>query len=259
MSTETSTRDAETVVDRKGKRKADESAGEEQDGSADALPEGSTERVKSSQASKSKSTKARLKKGRVADLRREEEDDSQLSNQPPDPGTPARSSRAIPINTQETPAIQRNLAMRAGLGHGAPPGTPGSARRTSSDMRGRRGSSIGNGMEGTHVGLTAPTILQADHSFHPVALPHPSLPSNTLYRHIKADDPPAVRFRTLVAWSAHRVKDKAEAESSNASSAVRAAASSVMDSLISDLMEKRIDLGWQAVDPANVGLLLFSA
>ena len=59
-------------------------------------------------------------------------------------GTP-RKQTSVPTNTQETPAIRRNQAMRAGLG---PPGTPGSIVRRSSSERGRRGSSIGNGFEG---------------------------------------------------------------------------------------------------------------
>lgn len=53
-------------------------------------------------------------------------------------------------------------------------------------------------------------------------------------------------------WSAHRLKEAMESETRTASAAVRAAASSVMDSLIADLVEKRIDLSWQAVDPADV-------
>lgn len=141
---------ADPVFDRKGKRKAEESAGDHQETSGlaavDTAP--TSQHSKSTQSEHAKSsTKAKPKKGRVAELSREDLEESQPS-QPPDPGTPGRSSMDIPVNTQETPAIKRNLAMRAGLGHGAPPGTPGSARRSSSDMRGRRGSSIGNGLEG---------------------------------------------------------------------------------------------------------------
>lgn len=248
----TSTKVAETVIDRKGKRKADESEGEEQDISIDST----TQRLKSSQPTKLVSAN-KPKKGRVAELSREDQEDSQPS-QPPDPGTPGRSSSStnVPINIQETPAIQRNLAMRAGLGHGLPPGTPGSARRSSGDMRGRRGSSIGNGLEGAlqnnddfcAIGLTLPAF--------DTALPHPSLPSTTLYRHIKADDPPAVRFRTLVTWSAHRLKEASEAQSRTAPTDVRAAVSAVMDNLIADLVEKRINLSWQAADPTEVSARL---
>lgn len=134
------------VVDRKGKRKADESAGEEQ---AEGGPAGATGSQSTRLAQDAKSTKAKPKKGRVAELSREDLDEPQQQpDQPPDPGTPGRTSKHIPVNTQETPAIQRNLAMRAGLGNGAAPGTPGSSRRSSGDMRGRRGSSIGNGLEG---------------------------------------------------------------------------------------------------------------
>lgn len=61
-----------------------------------------------------------------------------------------------------------------------------------------------------------------------------------------------MRFRTLVTWSAHRLKESSESQSSTASPAVRAAVSSVMDSLIADLVEKRIDLSWQAADPVEV-------
>ena len=89
-----------------------------------------------------------------------------------------------------------------------------------------------------------------------IALPHPSLPSETLYKHIKADDPPAVRFRTLVTWSAHRLKEASEAQSRAAPTDVRAAVSAVLDSLIADLMEKRIDLSWQAADPPEVSACL---
>ena len=110
--------------------------------------------------------------------------------------------------------------MRAGM----PPGTPGSlARRSSADMRGRRGSSIGNGFE---------------------ALPHPSLPSDTLYRHIKTDDPPAIRFRTLVTWAAHRMKDRLLEASVNSSKNTRDKAMRSLDGMISDIVEKRIDLTW---------------
>jgi len=78
------------------------------------------------------------------------------------------------------------------------------------------------------------------------------LPSDTLYRHIKADDPPAVRFRTLVTWSAHRLKEASETQSRTASTEVRSAVSSIMDKLIADLVEKRIDLSWQAADAEEV-------
>lgn len=89
------------------------------------------------------------------------------------------------------------------------------------------------------------------------ALPHPSLPSDTLYRHIKADDPPAVRFRTLVTWSAHRLKEASQAQSRTASTEVRTAVSAIMDNLIADLVEKRINLSWQAADPKLVSLISY--
>lgn len=148
LSDAASPKPAEAVIDRKGKRKAEESAGEETD-AATALGGPSSQSTTSAQSSRVPA-KAKLKKGRVAELSREDLEDAQPL-QPPDPGTPGRpisSSTQVLIHTQETPAIQRNLAMRAGLGFGIPPGTPGSARRSSSDMRGRRGSSIGNGFEG---------------------------------------------------------------------------------------------------------------
>lgn len=241
------------VVDRKGKRKAEDSAGEDQEEARTAV-DANSQSKRSTQVAKS--TKSKLKKGRVAELSREDLDDTQRPNQPPDPGTPGRTSKSIPVNTQETPAIQRNLAMRAGLGNGAPPGTPGSSRRSSGDLRGRRGSSIGNGLEGELLSSRPSDSIRSILTFVPMctALPHPSLPSNTLYRHIKADDPQPVRFRTLVTWSAHRLKEAMESETRTGAAAVRAAASSVMDSLIADLVEKRIDLSWQAVDPADVCL-----
>jgi hypothetical protein len=129
------------VVDRKGKRKADDSL--------ETLPEVSQDTASQKTGlPKAKGSRNKTKKGRVTELTQQGNQDAHQA-QPPDPGTPDRSeSTHIPINTQETPAIQRNLAMRAGLGSNVPPGTPGTSRRSSSDMRGRRGSSIGNGLEG---------------------------------------------------------------------------------------------------------------
>lgn len=82
------------------------------------------------------------------------------------------------------------------------------------------------------------------------AIPHPSLPTNTLYRHIKADDPPAIRFRTLVTWSLHRLKEgmRAKLQDTQSDPAVRQAAVKIADALIKDVAEKRIDLSWAPED-----------
>lgn len=132
------------VTDRKGKRKADETPSD--------IDSEAARRQEVAALDHGKPTRPRTKKGRVAELSREDLDEQGGSSQSAAPaGTPARSSTRIPVNTQETPAIQRNVAMRAGLtGLGLPlsTGTPGSStRRASTDRRGNRGSSIGNGFE----------------------------------------------------------------------------------------------------------------
>ena len=81
-----------------------------------------------------------------------------------------------------------------------------------------------------------------------VAVPHPSLPTNTFYRHIKADDPPAIRFRTLATWTAHRIKDGLEAKAKDDPSAMRKAAVGIAEALIKDLVEKRVDVSWTPED-----------
>lgn len=84
------------------------------------------------------------------------------------------------------------------------------------------------------------------------------MPTNTLYRHIKADDPPAIRFRTLLTWSVHRLKENIEAKAKEEPrSADGKAAVAIAEALIKDLAEKRIDVSWQPEESAaQVSLLL---
>jgi len=152
-----------------------------------------------------------------------------------EPGTPPTT---VPVYSQETPAIQRNQAMRAGV---PIPGTPGSAsRRVSGDLRGRRGSSIGNGFEGSW--LTTFNVKVA--KLYCTALPHPSIPSNTLHKHIRTTDPPAIRFRTLATWSMHRLKETLEIESKGYPNSIRDGARKAMETIINDLAEKKLSLTW---------------
>ena len=85
-----------------------------------------------------------------------------------------------------------------------------------------------------------------------LALPHPSLPTNTLHKHIKADDPPAIRFRTLVTWSMHRLRESMEQNSNSHSLALREAARQALAATIKDLAEKRVDLSWTPEHVARV-------
>lgn len=152
-------------VDRKGKRKADpaipsasSNESRQQDSRPTAVAEGGKERSKQERA------KAKGRKD-------ESQDGCQLQDTAERSRTPTRyvDKEDVPMASQETPAIRRNQAFRAGLG--PPPGaTPGTlARRASGELRGRRGSSIGNGFEGecapwdgiccrTHAQLSPPYV-----------------------------------------------------------------------------------------------------
>ena len=85
-----------------------------------------------------------------------------------------------------------------------------------------------------------------------LALPHPSLHASTLHKHIKADDPPAIRFRTLMTWSMHRLKKSMEHDGKSYSLGLREAAKQALAETIKDLAEKRVDLSWTPADVASV-------
>ncbi|KAL7010417.1 hypothetical protein EMMF5_000441 [Cystobasidiomycetes sp. EMM_F5] len=59
------------------------------------------------------------------------------------------------------------------------------------------------------------------------------------------DDPPVIRFRTLVTWSSHRLKESLD-QSKSTSDSVRRKASKALEGLIADLAEKRLDFSWNS-------------
>ena len=85
-----------------------------------------------------------------------------------------------------------------------------------------------------------------------LALPHPSLHASTLHKHIKADDPPAIRFGTLITWSTPCLKESIQHGSKRYSLDLREAARQALAETIKDLAEKRVDLRWMPADVASV-------
>lgn len=92
------------------------------------------------------------------------------------------------------------------------------------------------------------------------ATPHPSLPDNTLYRHIDANEPPPIRFLTLVSWAARRFNDDLTASipaaplfpssSSTSDQAIsiedraKRKAAQAISQFIDDVCNKRVDVNW---------------
>lgn len=102
----------------------------------------------------------------------------------------------MPLVMAETPMQIKNKHFRqtgrrddSSEGDLVESGSSSSSRRASgasTDRRGGRASSIGNGHE---------------------ALPHPRVPSDCLHRHIQLDLPPIVRCRTLLSWTSQKADD----------------------------------------------------
>jgi hypothetical protein len=71
-----------------------------------------------------------------------------------------------------------------------------------------------------------------------IALPHPSVQDATLFRHIDASEPAAIRLLTLLNWSARRQLERTPAPATE----VDLAASSIIDAFLSDLTSKQINV-----------------
>lgn len=136
----------------------------------------------------------------------------------------------------------RNIAFRAGeLGTPATGGR--SVRRSSVKGSGRRGSSIGGGFEGEFSLLSAAfkgTRQDVDPRFF-VAVPHPQVPDDKLYRSTDGSEPLARRLRSIFSWTAQRQRDKVF-PSSTPSDPAQAFAKEIVDSFITDICESRLDV-----------------
>lgn len=99
-------------------------------------------------------------------------------------------SRPVYAPAVDTPKNRHNKSYREGIP--ATPGTAGaprSARRTSTDNRGKRASAIGSGFE---------------------AAPHKNVPNDRLFRHAGgAEVPLAHRMRSVLSWASQRHRDAA--------------------------------------------------
>ncbi|KAI5476587.1 Mtw1 kinetochore complex, DSN1 [Pseudohyphozyma bogoriensis] len=139
-----------------------------------------------------------------------------------DDTTPPRDDRQTTlaaIHAAETPVQMRNVALRTGTA---------SAKRTSS-------------VPGSHGGGRG-SINRASRMGEQEAVPHPSVPTDKLYRSTSADDPIAERIRAVVSWTAQRQRDKLfPAPSSASSSAAETLAKRVINSFIADLPKREVD------------------
>ncbi|ORX63489.1 hypothetical protein K493DRAFT_13727 [Basidiobolus meristosporus CBS 931.73] len=93
-------------------------------------------------------------------------------------------------------------------------------RRSSFARRGKRASSIGSGF---------------------VALPHPSIRTEELYRHISPEMPDPIRMKQLLIWCARRAmdsqKDRGDTEAFNI-------AKTIQENLISMLIKNEVNTSW---------------
>ncbi|KAK9384070.1 Mis12-Mtw1 protein family-domain-containing protein [Kockiozyma suomiensis] len=121
----------------------------------------------------------------------------------------------------DTPMIRRNKELRQQQ----------SNRRSSLGMRGKRASSLSNGL---------------------VAVPHQDIKSDEFHKHLDADLPDPHRMRQLLSWCAHRVleqdkeDDKKKKQKRNASqqSPATAIARVIEEELLKDLADGRISTSW---------------
>jgi hypothetical protein len=150
-----------------------------------------------------------------------------------------RDLSGVAIAGAETPMIVRNAALRRG--------EPGSSRRASLDKRGRRVSSIRSGFDGSLEVLKFVDCVCADTTRILLATPHPSLPDNTLYRHIDGSDAPAIRMRRLVAVAGRRLRERYEASvplSPSDRTRVQKATLEVMERFIRSVVKAQVDVSW---------------
>lgn len=130
----------------------------------------------------------------------------------------------IPLSTRDTPMIRKNKELRQ-------QSRAGGHRRSSSGLRGKRASSIGNGFR---------------------AVPHPDIDARDFYKHIADDLPDPLRMRQLLAWCARRAFDeqkvrldaappeKGQVMDRNAATIAQV----VKQEVLMDLIESRIETSW---------------
>ncbi|KAH8918583.1 hypothetical protein BT69DRAFT_1285567 [Atractiella rhizophila] len=142
---------------------------------------------------------------------------------------PAEFSQEVTV--AETPKIRRNAALRGegGPKRGARGGNDGGVgkgeRRSSLDLRGKRASSIGSGFD---------------------VPPHPAIDDASLYRHLNITDPPAIKFRALVAWGGMRKRDNLSTipPSTAMTEKAKKVALKAIEGHLERVTSKKVDLSW---------------
>lgn len=140
----------------------------------------------------------------------------------PTPKSQSRSQQ-IMLPLSDTPIIKKNKEMRK---------QKSGVRRSSLGNRGKRASSIGNGL---------------------VAVPHPAVSPQEFYKHLDSDLSEPHRMRQLLIWSLKRVMEKQKptfeqikldptmsVEDKTAINVVRF----IQEEIVRDLIEMRIDSSW---------------
>ncbi|KAK7202752.1 mis12-mtw1 family protein [Myxozyma melibiosi] len=135
---------------------------------------------------------------------------------------PESSTTIVSLPLTDTPMIRRNKELRQQQG----------SRRSSLGMRGKRASSLSNGL---------------------VAVPHADIKTDEFFKHLDADLPDPHRMRQLLSWCGHRVlaeEKEADKKSSRANRARGGGAPAtaitrvIEEEILKDLTDGRISTSW---------------
>ncbi|KAK9477685.1 Mis12-Mtw1 protein family-domain-containing protein [Lipomyces japonicus] len=130
----------------------------------------------------------------------------------PDVSKEDSQTTVVSLPLTDTPIIRRNQQLRQQAPNG---------RRSSLGLRGKRASSLGNGL---------------------VAAPHADIPVEDFYKHLDSDLPDPHRMKQLLTWCAHRILETQRRSKSNNSAT--AIAKVIEEELVKDLTEGRISTSW---------------
>ncbi|BFZ58084.1 hypothetical protein PYCC9005_005142 [Savitreella phatthalungensis] len=143
---------------------------------------------------------------------------------------------ALPLS--DTPIIRKNQQLRRDMAAGGSAQQETGKRRSSLGMRGRRASSMGNGL---------------------ASQPHADVPAGEFYKHISVDLPDPVRMKQLLTWCAQRVIDENKARKTDDTGAgtgaggkaaagdkiqVAAIARLIEEEVLKDLLDNKITTSW---------------
>ncbi|KAK9468132.1 Mis12-Mtw1 protein family-domain-containing protein [Lipomyces arxii] len=122
----------------------------------------------------------------------------------------------VSLPLTDTPMIRRNQQLRQGQ----------LSRRSSLGMRGKRASSLSNGL---------------------VAVPHADIPADDFYKHLDSDLPDPHRMKQLLTWCAHRSIDEIKPRDKRRGKAHMSAlaiAKLIEEEIVKDLTEGKISTSW---------------